>query len=215
MEILNKNKVQMFFTKEPKFLADYYEARKQVYIGGGKKFIGTLGKGKMDEFDNPNHPASHIMVVYNNYKCIGGVRLVVIEPGQKLLLPSETNNFIISKRAPEYELNRKRYCEISRIALLPGNGHILPDLYYEIRKKVFELKIEYGFSTSTKSRAIIFKRVASRTKSKVIIRDDINVPDDNMYDNIKMVLAVYDFRYECNNGVQRENQKNVLQTEAV
>ncbi|MBL0319266.1 MAG: hypothetical protein IPP74_08265 [Alphaproteobacteria bacterium] len=188
------------------YLRDYYNLRKQLYENGGDRYKGTLGKGKIDQFDNPNHPNSHILLCIKDGKCIGGGRIITKLPGDAHLLPSEGDMFSFEKSIKNIPLKHLHYGELSRLALIPEYSGYIEEIYILLLQKSQELCLSFLVGTATLARCVIYKRIAEKYGNAALINKNSELPDEGKYDNVKMYIIILDVinyykKVAKNNGI--------------
>lgn len=99
------------FTKDEDLLEQYYKLR-------GKMYAIELGLDDFpcvkDEYDDD----SDILVIREGSKVLGGVRITMVNEGERLM-PMESEDYKINDLIPELGLNDVTYGEFSRLAILP------------------------------------------------------------------------------------------------
>nr|AAO64420.2 long chain N-acyltryptophan synthase [uncultured bacterium CSL1] len=177
------------FTDDVALRQQYYQMRENMFINvwGLKSFFG--GEDKFDSI-------SQILVARQGNLCIGGLRLTISTPQNTVSLPLETEDFQLCDLVPELELHDKTYAELSRYAVLPDFQG--PEIYFEGSRRLFARAlaqgVEYAFAISPLGQARNYRRTATALGLGCEIRKNIEVPDRDNYEGIKMYLSIFDFR---------------------
>ncbi|MCH2037673.1 MAG: GNAT family N-acetyltransferase [Rickettsiales bacterium] len=132
-------------TNDPLIKQQYYDLRDKVYRESLKL---DLNINQPDEFDK----ISDCFVVMDGNKVVGGARVTISTPENRILLPLETQvGQRIFSLKPDLNLEDKIYCEISRLAIADGYRHKLAvqRLTVKIFETVADINCNYSFSLST------------------------------------------------------------------
>lgn len=196
------------FTEDKALLQQYYSMRENMFISvwGLKSFYG--GEDKFDA-------QSHILVARQGNLCIGGLRLTVSTPQNRIELPLEAEGFKLFDLLPELELESKTYAELSRYAVLPDFQG--PEIYLEGSRRLFaralSLGVDFGFAVSPLGQARNYRRTATALGLGCEIRKDIEVPDRDNYEGIRMYLSLFDFRplFDVRDKARQANRELTLE----
>ena len=170
------------FTKEKDLLAQYYQIREQEF----KLVYGVnYYNGEETDFDRKGE----ILIARKENQCVGGLRLFVPQNSTEKL-PLEINNFCLKEYFPELK-KEIVYGQTSFLTLLPEfrGGFVTNKLFYHLREKVINLKIDIIFSIAPISNARLYRQHALKMGFKNIkIHRNIDLPDYPMYEDIKHYL---------------------------
>ena len=172
-------------TKDIGLIHQYCILREEMF----KKVWGLSHfKPGKDLFDD----ISDIAVAKMGLQCIGGGR-VTFSTAQKL--PMESDNFILADAVPDLNLHEYNYCEVTRIAALPdfASDHILSQLIGTVLQKAIDEKCKYGFFISPLTMIRANRRAISHIGYKLNTRYDVQIPDREDYEGIKMYLSYIDY----------------------
>ena len=137
-----------------------------------------------------------ILIAHQGNLCIGGLRLTISTPQKRVVLPCESEGFNLFDLLPELELEGKTYAELSRYAVLPDFQG--PEIYFEGSRRLFARAlsqgVDFAFAISPLGQARNYRRTATALGLGCEVRKDIEVPDRDNYEGIKMYLSVFDFR---------------------
>ncbi len=196
--VLESTPVHYLWTHSKDLIKLYQNLRLDLYTNGGPKFLGTLGRGGIDELDDPSNPYSHIMVMLNsNGECVGGLRIITRDPGESYMLPSESEHFLFNHAFPNLPLNASRTAELSRLVLMPKYTYLIQDIYKQIFDKCMELGVHYLLGTATLARQRVYRSVCKIfPHTNFIINSKYVVPDFEKYENVPMYASVGDMSQE-------------------
>jgi hypothetical protein len=156
-------------------------------------FISVWGlqqfSGKKDEFDD----ISDVMVARVGRQVIGGCRLTFSTPDHRAL-PMEGQDFNLEDTFPEIPLHTMEFVEISRMAILPEyqNSLVMLELSRQLLKRGAEKRARFAFTLAPVPLARNYRKAASLFGLNWKIRNDIEIPDRQEYEGIKMVLSMLD-----------------------
>ncbi len=174
-------------TTDAGYLHQYFRLREEMFIHvwGLENFTG-----QKDEYDDQ----SDIMVARIGNHVIGGCRLTFSTPEHRIHTPMEKNDFNLVDGLPELNLANEKYVEISRMAILPDyqNSVVMLELSRQLLKRGAEQKARYAFTLAPTKLARNYRKAASLFGLDWQILNNIEIPDREEYEGIKMVLSVLD-----------------------
>ncbi len=174
-------------TRDAGYLHQYFRLRQEmfIHIWGLEHFNGTK-----DEYDDQ----SDIMVARRGNHVIGGCRLTFHNAHASNRLPMEKSDFVLAEHLKDIPFSDVTYVEISRMAILPEfqNSVVLLELSRQLLKRGAEMKARYAFTLAPTTLARNYRKAASLFGLKWEIRNDIQVPDREEYEGIRMVLSMLD-----------------------
>lgn len=147
--------------------------------------------GDEDKYDND----SIIIIAHKNGVCLGGARMIIHEIDSELLLPVETDNFRLINTFPELKLNRNKYAELSRIAMINEyrNGRHSTEMYRQlIAVKARSLNINYLFCITKMQLARASRMNLKKIGLPFEIKTEVKVPDLPTYEGHQMFLSLID-----------------------
>lgn len=187
-EKVGPEQVTYEFTRDLGLLHQYYQLREQMFISvwGLKHFYG--GKDKYDDI-------SDILIARSGNLCVGGGRLTYSSPKNPIDTPIEYGDFRLQKLFPELDLGSKIYAECTRLALLPEyrTKEISFEIYRRIVQYHLRIKASYGFWVAPLPLARTYRQNCINLGFPCKIRLDIEIPDKEDYQGIKMCIGVMDF----------------------
>lgn len=167
----------------PQQLEQYFTIREQSYA----EFLGLKHfNGEIDYFDKH----SHVLLVLDGVKCVGGARLTV-KSEETPKLPMEDTDFDLTNLLPEYSLKCKDYGELSRLALMPEfrRGRFSANIYRMVVEKGLDMNLDHVFALAPVLQAQRYKRVCSEL-IPVEIRYDVSVSKP-IYEGIDLLLCIF------------------------
>lgn len=180
-------KVTYELTNDAGYLFQYYRLREEMFISvwGLEHFTG-----EKDEFDEH----SDIMVARVGNHVIGGCRLTFSTAEDRSPLPMEKRAFDLKTLFPQLDLTHYTYVEISRMAILPEyqNSVVMLELSRQMLKRGAEKHARFAFTLSPTGLARNYRKAAMLFGLKWNILNNIEVPDREEYEGIKMVLSMLD-----------------------
>ena len=148
----------------------------------------TAEKDKIDAI-------SEIIVARQGLQCIGGGRatLTTLQKRQKLPL-EQANNFSLAEALPELNLAACNYYEVTRIAVLPefSKENVPSELIGRLILQSIVKGCQYGFFISPLAMTRTHRRVIHQLGYTLTTRRDIEIPDREEYEGIKMFLSYVD-----------------------
>lgn len=178
------------------YLQQYYDLRENVF-----KKVWNLENysGQPDEYD----AISDIIIARKGKKCIGGARITVSTPENRILLPMEGDDFLLREQANDafqkefqnLDLTKIKYGEISRLALLQNDFHSCTiGLYNKMLEHCLSRGINCVVSIAPMQQSRSVRIFLQKLGLKVKIFQDLDFPQRSCYEGIKMYLsvAVYD-----------------------
>jgi len=105
--------IQFFPTNDHALVAEYCELRNHVY----RRHYPHLEEdfGREEAMDH----RSHIVVGFEG-RVVAGGRITIARPGRPQPMPMEEAGFRLAAALPEFDLDRRAYGEISRVAVDPA-----------------------------------------------------------------------------------------------
>jgi hypothetical protein len=181
--------VQFEFTQDAGLIHQYCVMREHMFISvwGLKHFSGTK-----DRFDD----ASQLMVARRGLQVIAGGRLTISTPAGRLAMPMEGDDLNLVSLFPDLELARRTYGEFSRLAILPEfrAGNVFPELAKRFIRKAVAEGVDYAFNMAPVPLARSYRQTMQSFGLSWKIRSDVEVPERDEFEGIKMVLSVMDLR---------------------
>ena len=178
-------------SKDTEFLQQYFKLREAMFISvwGLKHF-----DGKADEYD----AVAHIMIASQNTLCVGGARILVKQEMGDLLLPMESEDFILEELLPDLELHKHTYGEFSRLAIIPEfrKAEVIRMFYRRLNAHAIECGMQYVFAVAPMSQARGYRRAYRAMGLKYDIVRDVVIPDREEYEGLEMCLSVLDLTEE-------------------
>lgn len=185
---LTEQPVEYEFTHDPALLHQYFMLREQMFISvwGLKAFDGTE-----DHYD----PLSDILIAKVGNLCVGGSRLTFSTPENRILLPMEQQGLSLTELFPELHLENKSYSECTRLALLPDyrTREVSFDIRYYMVKHCLQKNADYGFFLSPLVQARNYRQTFLSLGLQCRICTEIEIPDKEEYEGIKMYMTMLDF----------------------
>jgi hypothetical protein len=178
-----------FFTTDREALNKYYEVREYCYRrvkNGPREF-----DGQADSFDS----LSDTLVITHKNKTIGGARITSSSAECRTLLPAEQEDFNLIKNFPELDLHQKKYCEVSRLAVLPEyrSLDLLEKVMLILTLRAARQRNQYLFTVAPLLQSRCYRRVYVQLKSEApyIIHADKELPqkDRAEYGSLKMLIS--------------------------
>lgn len=183
-----KQEITFEFTRDPALLQQYYNLREQMYIRvwGLKHFAASE-----DALDK----RSHILVARKGKYVIGGARITTRPPGSAKLLPMEKNGEVdLQALLPELHLSECKYAEFSRLAVDREylGGALSRLIYQQLNRKSIALRIKHVFAIAPVVQARNYKKTYNAMGLNYKILTNVNVPDREEYEGIRMCLSMLD-----------------------
>jgi GNAT superfamily N-acetyltransferase len=166
-------------TTDMQYLRQYFFIREYAYrVDLQLKHFS----GQEDEIDK----YSHQLVVRKGHFCIGGARLTVSSPDNRVLLPLETEAFRITDMLPE--LQPVRFCELGRLAILPEYRQqgCLENLFKYAADIARDLGCSYMMGISAPITARRFASVYRQLGYESRICADIATPMKDIHEHLEM-----------------------------
>ena len=175
------------FTKDAKFLRQYYRLRKIIY---------DVDLGINISIDQDCHDLhSETLIVRKKQKCIGGVRLTVCTPNSQVMLPTENDEFILEELLPEFDLQNNTYAEFSRLVLINDyrNNKVSELMYKQLNRKAKQLGVKYIFVITDRLHARLYLRSYRKLGFDVkILSTAIPCSVKAKYDNVVECIIMLD-----------------------
>jgi hypothetical protein len=180
------------FTREDALLKQYFEIREKVYV---ETFNLADFSTHYDNYDY--HTNTDVLVVKCNEKVIGGSRLTFHYQNNDLRLPMEDEDFLLEEILPDFNLKKKIYAEITRMAVLPEyrKGREVGDLIIGLQVSQAIYKgAEHLFTVAPAIQSRNNRRRFNHLGYPTEIRQDINVPDKPAYEGRSMYLSITEIK---------------------
>ena len=148
----------------------------------------TAEKDNIDEI-------SDIIVARQGLQCIGGGRATFTTMQKRQKLPLEQlGDFSLAAALPELNLAACSYYEVTRIAVLPefSKESVPSELIGRLILQSIAKGCQYGFFISPLAMTRTHRRVINQLGYTLTTRRDIEIPDREEYEGIKMFLSYVD-----------------------
>ncbi len=180
----------IYYTWDPDsvHIEEYLKIRQDTYA----QYLGLESYPYIEDVDS----RSRSLLAVKSGHCIGGVRITVGNDIKPALLPLEDKRFKLRNLLPEIDFDSCNYAEASRLAFLPEyrTGRQTTALFNEVIKKCKELNVEYLFATTRKTHAMRYRIICKYLGGiKYDFREDIDVPDKEVYGGVRMYLSIMSF----------------------
>jgi hypothetical protein len=166
----------------------YHEMRTRTFISvwGLKEFQG----GK-DEFDDVNDT----LIASQGLLCVGGARFTFATPEKPSMLPLEKSGLHVKDIFPDLDLDNVIYGECSRFVLLPEfrTREVSQEMMRLVVQEHLRHKASYGFWMAPLVVARSYRQTCVNLGYACQIRTDVEVPDREEYEGIKMYVGMMDF----------------------
>jgi hypothetical protein len=160
-----KTNITLGFTKDPSLLEQYYKIR-------GDMYALELGLDDFPREKDRHDDNSDILILEEDGKVVGGVRLVIKRPDS--LLPMESKGFILEEILPELNLQNVTYGEFSRLAILPDyRENYLNTIIGMIGNKGREYNSKFLFAISPLAQSRMYRRFEKTFGFSLEVRDDL------------------------------------------
>lgn len=177
--------VEYEFTQDVGLLHQYFLMREAMFISvwGLKNFSGLH-----DRFDD----VSEIMVARRGKQVLAGGRITVSAPSRRQLLPMEGADLSLASAFPDLDLANHTYCEFSRLAILPEfrSGQTFPEVARRFIRRAVAEGVDYAFNMAPVPLARSYRQAMLNFGLKWQVRQDVQVPEREEFEGIKMVLSV-------------------------
>ena len=173
------------FTKDPGYLHQYYVIRAQL-------LNDTYGDAIPEQSDTYDQ-RSHILVVRKGRQVVGGARMTVRSPRKEGRLPLEGDDFDLVNVLPELHLENQKYCEFSRVAILPEfqNEGILAKMFQRFYEKCEAMNIRCGFSVAPRPITIMHRRLAREQGYNYTQFKELQLPE-RLTSVVRLHLVMFD-----------------------
>jgi len=202
--VRQQEKIAYEFTHDVGYLHQYHLMRDQVYsqIRG----LSTLA-GQQDRFDT----TSEIMVARMGLQCVAGGRLTISTAASAQEMPMEGDDLRLKNLFPELDLANRAYGEFSRLAILPEfrGGAVFPEIARRFIRKAIAEGVEYAFNMASLPSARAYRQMVESFGFKWDVREDIEVPDREEYEGVRMVISVMDLTRFARNKRSASTVANV------
>lgn len=178
------------FTQDPGLLHQYFLMREAMFVSvwGLKQFSGD-----QDHFDD----VSHVMVARRGLQVLAGGRLTISTSAKPQLMPMEGGDMRLKDMFSDLALEGRTFCEFSRLAILPEfrAGPLFPELAQRFIRRAVAEGVDYAFNMAPVPLARSYRQSMMSFGLNWEIRPDLQVPDREEFEGIKMVLSVMDLRH--------------------
>ncbi len=182
-----QSKITYEFTHDEALLHQYCLLREEMF-----KKIWSLENfhASKDVVDD----ISEIIIARQGLQCVGGGRATFSTEQERQLLPLEADGFSLVEALPELMLDRCNYYEVTRIAVLSefNKNNVPMELIGRLIKLSIEKECSYGFFISPLTMTRTHRRVINALGYNLTTRRDIELPDREEYEGIKMYLSCVD-----------------------
>lgn len=181
------------FSKDLHDLQEYYRLRGISY----KRGLGLKEfSGAEDDYD----AISDILIAKDRGKVVGGARLTVSSPSNRIALSFEEPDFMVRDVLPELELENKTYCEVSRLAISPEQRftYCLEKMILQITQKAIDNGAKYLFNIAPMIQARWYRRIHNNMGCFYVINKDIEVPFKPIFDGLIPYLSISELPKEMN-----------------
>lgn len=175
------------FTRDQNLLDQYFELRKRIYI---QDFNLLDFADHEDNYDDKEY--THILVICDDNRVIGGARIIIHNKNSSELLPIESESFLLKDIFPDLLLHNKSYSEVNRTVLLPEyrQGKIGEEIVRLCALKSKLCGADYLFTVAPKIQARNNRKHCSNLGINFTIFDDISVPEKPSYRGKRMFLTL-------------------------
>jgi hypothetical protein len=174
------------FSTEKFLLNQYYELREKCYRND---LMLPNFSGEPDIYDT----TGNIFIARKDDVVIGGARMNISSPNERIILPLEEDGFIMQQLFPELHLENKSYFETSRFVvdyLYRSHNLVCSKITASVAKKAIQNGCEYQFSISPVLSARNTKKICNNLGMKHEILTDIKVPIKPIYSGLNR-LGIY------------------------
>ena len=184
--------IQFEISRNPKLLQEYYKIREFCF----RNDLGVLSfDGSEDQFDREGL----VMIARDGDQCIGGARISgnrSTVDGQLTPLPLEHEGLDLEQWFPELNTNQSRYCQWTRLALLPKyrNSTNVRNIVNALIKSALDYGFEYAFNVAGMNRARLYKRMHSSLGYDYQIMEQVPVPEEKGFLGLPHLLSVTPLR---------------------
>ncbi len=168
-----------------KHIEQYFAIREETY----KTSVGANFYAGEDEYDGK----SHIVLALAGDNCIGGIRITVSSPENRMALPTEKDGFQFKTIYDKIEFEDLTYCEATRLAILPDfrNSNVLPMLFEAATKYAIDvLGVEMVFGRAANLQTRIFQTHYRNMGYNLVIRRDIKPPSKGMDAAVVQIFGI-------------------------
>lgn len=195
-------KYEMFFTADPKLIADYWALREKLY-GIDPRFVGFRIFSETDKEDYKT-PGNHMLILHDGKRCYGGAFLRISTPKHPILMDIEQDilppkgkfYFSLRENLPEIELDKYAYAEFTRMVLDPclRTGEVTRKMFKAMLNRCIEYRVRYMFGIGDKVRTRFYRQIYINMGVKGGIHDGIDIPMRAEYEGLKMYLLHGDMK---------------------
>lgn len=179
--------ISYHFTHDTNLLDQYFELRKNIYI---QDFNLQDFSDHEDNYDDKEY--THILVICDGNRVIGGARIIVHQRNSDEILPIESEFFRLKDTFPNLSLHNKSYSEVNRTVLLPEyrQGKIGEEIVRLCALKSKLCGADYLFTVAPKVQARNNRKHCSNLGINFTIFENISVPEKPSYRGKRMFLTL-------------------------
>ncbi len=172
--------VEYSFTKNTHLLAQYGRIKNELY---SNEFL---------EYEKEFDTLSTILVAQVRGRCVGGARIICSTTTEHKI-PIESDGFSLSAALPEISIRELKYCEFSRLVLLPQyqTGYHSLEMLRLMTTEAISMGCSFIFGEATLSKARRYRMIYNKIGLKMTIREDIKTPDRRIYSHYDSKLSLY------------------------
>ncbi len=183
--------IHFTFTRDPLLLQQYFKVRDEVY----EEYF-RLPSASLIHDDYDDNLGTDFLIVSDGKEVIGGARIIFRLPKSSFLLPFESDDFLLIRVLPDYDLDSKMYCEVDRTVLREPyrRGHVGREIVRQVAYYSKNKGADYLFTVDPPVQARNNKRHCSALGIDFRICTDIDVPDTPAFNGVKMFLTITDLK---------------------
>lgn len=172
-------------TRDPALLAQYYAIREAG-------FQQDLGLEHFDGSEDAWDAASDILVILDQGRCIGGVRITGRrQPGVRHL-PVESEGLDLDALAPEGRLKRPDCCQWSRLVVAPAyrNPSVFAAFVAQVKVHTEALGYAYGLIVTGVNQARLYRRLFGALGVRLELHPEVAVPAEAGFKGLPHLLGL-------------------------
>lgn len=182
--------MKLRFTRTPttQQKTDYYRIREICYRD-------SLGMRTFDGSEDAWDRRSHLLIALDGELCIGGVRIngcPMPEKGPYPAIPLEDCGLVLPELLPELGLEKKAYCEPTRLAITPHYRR--PEVISGFARAILQESRTLGYtrciSVSGITRSRLYRRMFHACGCRFQIYQHIDVPPEPGFNDLPHILSV-------------------------
>jgi hypothetical protein len=190
---LNEKGIIFEFTKEEKYLSQYFALRKESYLTD-KYMKGHFNEGMPDTFDYD----SEILIVRIHDEVIAGARLSYSFSNNNKILPSESDGFSFKGLLNDIQINplEDNFAELHRFVVKKqyrSDKDLSIKMLFFMYVNAFQMNIFYSFYPAIPLKARLFKKYGDMLGVKVITFKD-KIFRSPKYNNVDMYISIVDIK---------------------